>query len=209
MEFEKLFAGAGASSVSDGGTFQRMYGTWLNWTQSRKSDVFVVATTNSVQSIPAPALRRGRFDKIFYVGLPGPKQREEIFTIHLKKRGWDPGKFDINVKALAQATPDRSGSEIEQIVLEGIILKCQEDGFSLDNPIKTDHLMRACKEVETMADLNPDEVKGLLAWAKKRGVMSANKDTNENNLKVASLSKAAYGEQAQPQRVAIVDEEDL
>jgi len=58
-EFEKLFAGASGQNL-DGGTFQRMYGTWLTWTQSRKEDVFVVATTNGVERLPAPALRKGR-----------------------------------------------------------------------------------------------------------------------------------------------------
>ena len=48
---------------TDSGTFQRMYGTWLTWTQSRKEDVFVVATTNSVDRLPPPALRKGRLTK--------------------------------------------------------------------------------------------------------------------------------------------------
>ena len=56
-EFEKLFSGASGQNL-DGGTFQRMYGTWLNWTQSRKEDVFIVATTNGVERLPAPALRK-------------------------------------------------------------------------------------------------------------------------------------------------------
>ena len=173
MEFEKLFAGAN-SSVSDGGTFQRMYGTWLTWTQSRKADVFLVATTNSVQSIPAPAIRKGRFDEIFYVGLPGLKQRAEIFDIHLNKRGWDPEEYEIDLGLLAMKTPNRTGAEIEQIINDGLIRKAKDVGFGKSVPIKNEYFLEAINDVKTMYDLNPDESNGLLKWAKERGVMMAN-----------------------------------
>lgn len=174
-EFEKLFAGANGS-VTDGGTFQRMYGTWLTWTQSKKSDVFVVATTNNIQNIPAPALRKGRFDEVMYVGLPGLSQREEIFSIHLKKRGWDPSEYKLDITTLAQKTPHRTGSEIEQIVIEGLIRKGKELGFGKKFPIQSKHLVAAIDDVKIMAELNPEEAKSLYDWAKSHKVMMANKD---------------------------------
>lgn len=174
-EFEKLFAGAGGG-VTDGGTFQRMYGTWLTWTQSRKSDVFVVATTNSITSIPAPALRKGRFDEVMYVGLPGLKQRKEIFNIHLKKRGWSPEEYDIDLNELARKTPNRTGSEIEQIVIEGLIRKGKDVGFGKKFSVTTQHVLSAINDVKIMAELNPEESKTLLEWAKSHRVMMANKE---------------------------------
>lgn len=210
-EFEKLFAGAGGGGNLDGGTFQRMYGTWLTWTQSRKSDVFVVATTNNITSIPAPALRKGRFDEVMYVGLPGKKQREEIFSIHLKKRGWDPSEFEIDVAQLALKTPNRTGSEIEQIVVEGLIRKAKDVGFGKDKPIKTEHFIKAIDDVKTMAELNPDDSKSLLEWAKSHKVFMANKDENDiksNNVVSGGVSFADRTRQEISRRITI-DENDI
>jgi len=188
-EFEKLFAGAGGG-VTDGGTFQRMYGTWLTWTQSRKSDVFVVATTNSITSIPAPALRKGRFDEVMYVGLPGLKQRKEIFNIHLKKRGWAPEEYGIDLTELASKTPSRTGSEIEQIVIEGLIRKGKDVGFGKKFSVTTQHIAAAINDVKIMAELNPDESKTLLEWAKSHRVMMANKEDDNNNVQAGTTSSA-------------------
>lgn len=204
-EFEKLFAGAGGGGVTDGGTFQRMYGTWLTWTQSRKGDVFVVATTNSVTTIPAPALRKGRFDEVMYVGLPGLKQREEIFSIHLKKRGWSPEEYGIDIPLLAKKTPDRTGSEIEQIVIEGLIRKGKNVGFGKGHAITTKHLVDAIDDVKIMAELNPGEAQGLLDWARSHKVMMANKEDSE------TASRPTLSRQAKPEttRKISLDESEI
>lgn len=205
-EFEKLFAGANGS-VTDGGTFQRMYGTWLTWTQSRKSDVFVVATTNNIQNIPAPALRKGRFDEVMYVGLPGLSQREEIFSIHLKKRGWDPTQYNLDIASLAKKTPNRTGSEIEQIVIEGLIRKGKELGFGKQHPIQTKHLVDAIDDVKIMAELNPDEAKSLYNWAKSRRVMMANREDDETPTVKTVPALSATGKPDTNRKISIDEEE--
>ena len=68
-EIEKAFAAGGAE---DGGTSQRVLGTFLSWLQERRGDVFVVATANDVQRLPAELLRKGRFDETFFVDLSTP-----------------------------------------------------------------------------------------------------------------------------------------
>lgn len=205
-EFEKLFAGA-SGSVTDGGTFQRMYGTWLTWTQSKKSDVFVVATTNNIQNIPAPALRKGRFDEVMYVGLPGLSQREEIFSIHLKKRGWDPTEYNLDTALLAKKTPSRTGSEIEQIVIEGLIRKGKELGFGKKYPIQTKHLVDAIDDVKIMAELNPDEAKSLYTWAKSRRVMMANREDDESPSMKSVQPLSATGKPDTNRKISIDEEE--
>ncbi len=205
-EFEKLFAGA-SGSVTDGGTFQRMYGTWLTWTQSKKSDVFVVATTNNIQNIPAPALRKGRFDEVMYVGLPGLSQREEIFSIHLKKRGWSPTEYNLDTALLAKKTPNRTGSEIEQIVIEGLIRKGKEFGFGKKYPIQTKHLVDAIDDVKIMAELNPDEAKSLYTWAKSRRVMMANREDDESPSMKSVQPLSATGKPDTNRKISIDEEE--
>lgn len=59
-EIEKAFAVGGGD---DDGTSQRVLGTFLSWLQERRGEVFVVATANDVQRLPAELLRKGRFDE--------------------------------------------------------------------------------------------------------------------------------------------------
>ena len=49
----------------------------------KTSPVFVVATANNIDYIPAEILRKGRFDEMFFVNLPTREEREDIFEVHL------------------------------------------------------------------------------------------------------------------------------
>ena len=157
-----------------------MYGTWLTWTQSRKEDVFVVATTNGVDRLPPPALRKGRFSEIFFVDLPSKRERKTIFEIHLAKRGWGVEDFPlIDTMMLADKTTNRTGSEIEQIVIQGLLNKVKRKGFGKSNPLETNDLVEAVASVRTMFELNPGESDNIRSWAKSHNVMFANKQENE------------------------------
>ena len=105
-EIEKAFAAGGDE---DGGTSQRVLGTFLSWLQERHGDVFVVATANDVQRLPPELLRKGRFDETFFVDLPDEAARAGIFSIHLKKRKQELDRFDLPL--LARASDGYSGAE--------------------------------------------------------------------------------------------------
>ena len=80
-------------------------------------------TSSAIDSRNAPpttpeALRKGRFDEIFFVDLPRPEVRREIFALHLKARDLDPAGFDVG--ALADASHGYSGAEIEQAVVAAL-----------------------------------------------------------------------------------------
>ena len=53
--------------------------------------VFIVATSNDIESSPPELIRKGRFDEIFFVDLPDKETRKLIFSIHIKnvKKLWD------------------------------------------------------------------------------------------------------------------------
>jgi hypothetical protein len=125
-EIEKGF-GSGRASDQDGGLSARLFGTLLTWLQEKKHDVFVVATANHLDTLPAELLRKGRFDEIFFVDLPQPDERLEIFRIHLRLRKQDPERFDLD--SLVEWTEAFSGSEIEQVVVSGLYraLHAQKD----------------------------------------------------------------------------------
>ncbi|HEX9419971.1 MAG TPA: AAA family ATPase, partial [Methylomirabilota bacterium] len=81
-EIEKGFASV-VSSDSDGGLSRRILGRLLGWMQEREAPVFMVATCNQITALPPELMRKGRFDEIFFIDLPGLDERRQIFAIHL------------------------------------------------------------------------------------------------------------------------------
>lgn len=126
-EIEKAFAGTG----NDGGSevTMRLLGTFLTWMQEKKSIVFVVATANDAMRLPPELLRRGRFDEIFYVGLPNASERKESFRIHIARRRFkDLQWLEPDIDQLVKRTKNYSGADIEGIVREAVETAfCQGD----------------------------------------------------------------------------------
>ncbi|MFC1678074.1 AAA family ATPase, partial [Planctomycetota bacterium] len=161
-EIEKAFASA-ASRSADGGLSQRMFGTLLTWLQEHEAPVFVVATANDIEALPPELLRKGRFDEIFFVDLPKPKTREQIFAIHLKKRGRDPEKFDLG--QLADTSEGYSGAEIEQAVISAM-----HGAYANKKELDTEQILGALEMSPPLSVTMAESVQSLLAWAKGRCV---------------------------------------
>ena len=148
---------------SDQGTSSRVLGTFLAWMQEKKDSVFVIATANDISRLPPELLRKGRFDEIFFVDLPGEAVREKIFAIHIKKRGRDPGEFDV--ASLAEAARGFSGAEIEQAVVSALYTAFS-NGHELDNAT-------LAKEIEITKPLSvtmAEKIGALRSWATDRAV---------------------------------------
>jgi SpoVK/Ycf46/Vps4 family AAA+-type ATPase len=156
-EIEKALSGLGSSDSSDGGTTARIIGILLTWLNDRKSKNFIVATANDISNLPAPLLRKGRFDEIFFCPFPQGNEREKIFSIHLKKRGQKIDKF--NLKALSNMTENYSGAEIEQIVKESMILS-----FSEKEELSQKYLEKAAKDCIPSYKTYKEEMDMLMDW---------------------------------------------
>jgi SpoVK/Ycf46/Vps4 family AAA+-type ATPase len=112
-EIEKaLSAGDG-----DSGTSRRVLGAFLTWLAEQRARVFIVATANDITALPPEMVRKGRFDEIFFVDLPNESARQEIFTIHCKKRA--VALSEPELKALATRA-DGFSAEIEQAVVSAL-----------------------------------------------------------------------------------------
>ncbi len=156
-EIDKAFAGL--EGRGDGGTTSRVFGTFLTWLAEKTSPVFVVATANNVQALPPELLRKGRFDEIFFVGLPTETEREAIFQVHLSRlRQASLTQFDI--PRLANETPDFSGAEIEQILVEAMHI-----GFSQQREFTTDDILEAASQLVPLARTAQEQIQELQAWA--------------------------------------------
>ncbi|MGB3138299.1 MAG: AAA family ATPase [Nodosilinea sp.] len=156
-EIDKAFAGM--DGRGDSGTASRVFGTFVTWMAEKTSPVFVVATANNIQALPPEVLRRGRFDEIFFVGLPSQSDRQAIFEVHLSRlRPHTLKSFDL--ARLAYETPDFSGAEIEQAIIEAMHL-----GFSQNRDFATDDILTAASEMVPLARTAQEQIEALQAWA--------------------------------------------
>jgi SpoVK/Ycf46/Vps4 family AAA+-type ATPase len=161
-EIEKGFESAGGGTPSgDSGTSARVFATFLTWLQEKTKPVFVIATANSIDRLPPEMLRKGRFDEIFFVDLPSRQEREEIFAIHLSRRGRDPSRFDL--AALGEKSEGLSGAEIEAVTVEGLWRAYPEER-DLAQADLTDALRDTVPLSRTMAE----SIDSLRAWARSR-----------------------------------------
>ncbi len=156
-EIDKAFAGA--TGKGDSGTTSRVFGTFITWLAEKQSPVFVVATANNIQSLPPEMLRKGRFDEIFFVGLPSQEEREAIFQVHLSRlRPHNIKNYDI--KRLAYETPEFSGAEIEQTLIEAMHI-----GFSQNRDFTTDDILEAASQIVPLAKTAQEQIQFLQNWA--------------------------------------------
>jgi SpoVK/Ycf46/Vps4 family AAA+-type ATPase len=161
-EIEKAFASA-ASRSTDGGLSQRMFATILTWMQEHTAPVFLVATANDIEALPPELLRKGRFDEIFFVDLPGEEARRQIFEIHLKKRNREPAEYDLG--ALVAASVGFSGAEIEQAVVSGL-----HQAFADRSELTASHILHALRSSPPLSVTMAERLAALRAWAKGRCV---------------------------------------
>ncbi len=166
-ELEKAFAGLGNAGGGAEVT-TRLFGYFLTWLQEKTSPVFVVATANDITKLPSELMRKGRFDEIFYIGLPKPEERRKILEIHIKKRRpYDYAK--INISNLVNKTEGFSGAD-----LEGVVKDAVEAAFADDRQtLKTEDIERAIKETNSLIELMGDSLKKLIQEYEKRKYKNA------------------------------------
>ena len=73
----------GITSTESGGEQGRIFAFFLTWMQEKTRGLFVAATANRIDLLPAEMIRKGRFDEVFFVDLPLEDEQIEIFKIHL------------------------------------------------------------------------------------------------------------------------------
>ena len=162
-EIEKAFASASAGPESDGGLSKRMFGQLLTWMQDRPEPIFLVATANDISALPPELVRKGRFDEIFFVDLPGSEARKTIFEIHLAKRNRDPAAFDTD--ALAQASEGFSGSEIEQAIMGAMYA-----AFSEKQELQTQDILTEISQTQPLSVFMAEKIDAVRDWALSRCV---------------------------------------
>jgi MoxR-like ATPase len=157
-EIDKGFGFAGSGSGGgDGGTSQRVLASVLTWMAEKTSAVFVVATANGVERLPAELLRKGRFDEIFLLELPSRQERRAILDLQLKRRRPDHA---IPLEVLLDRTEGFSGAELEQTVIEAMHL-----AFGDSRELGEADLIAAASQVVPLSRTAREQLEALRAWA--------------------------------------------
>ena len=163
-EMENSFGYDGNSSGGNNSIFS----TFLTWLQEKPPQVFVVATANRIERLPAEVIRKGRFDQLFFLDLPSDEERRAIFRIHIRSYGGDPDTFNMNL--LSIITKDWSGAEIEQAVKAARIHAFQE-GRMFDEKDITYISARMVPLSRTMEE----QIKHLRQWSQTRATPASKK----------------------------------
>jgi len=152
-----LGVGGGGDGRSDGGTSQRVLASVLTWMAEKTSPVFVVATANAVERLPAELLRKGRFDEIFLLELPSAAERRAILDLQLRRRR---PHHTLPLEVLVDRTEGFSGAELEQTVIEAMHLAFGEGR----EPAEAD-LIAAASQVVPLSRTAREQLEALRRWA--------------------------------------------
>ena len=140
------------------GTNSHVFSSFLTWMQEKPALVFVAATANRIQAIPAEVIRKGRFDQVFFVDLPNDEERKQIFEIYLRRNGADLKDFDLVF--LAAATKGYNGAEIEQAVVSARI-----EAYHEGRTFTIDDITRNTARMVALSKTMEDQMKRIRSWA--------------------------------------------
>lgn len=168
-ELEKAFAGIGGNGGGADVT-TRLFGNFLTWMQEKDNSVFVVATANDITKLPPELMRKGRFDEIFYVGLPNDEEREKIFRIHIAKRRRQDVK-DIKISDFISKTKGFSGADIEGVVKDAVEMAFAEGQSS----VQTQDILDAIRNTHSLSEIMKESIDKMAEEYKKRKFKNASR----------------------------------
>ena len=162
---DEIDKGFGGDARSDGGTSQRVLASLLTWMAEKESAVFVIATANAIDKLPAELLRKGRFDEIFFLDLPNSEERLSILDLHLKKRR---PNYDFPLSTIIDRTEGYSGAELEQAVIEGMHFSFDEKRELMEKD-----LIKAISELVPLSRTAKEQIDFLKKWSSTGRARSA------------------------------------
>jgi len=162
---DEIDKGFGGDARSDGGTSQRVLASLLTWMAEKESAVFVIATANAIDKLPAELLRKGRFDEIFFLDLPNSEERLSILDLHLKKRR---PSYNFPLSTIIDRTDGFSGAELEQAVIEGMHIS-----FSENRELMEKDLIKAVSELVPLSRTAKEQIDLLKKWSSTGRARSA------------------------------------
>jgi transitional endoplasmic reticulum ATPase len=120
-------------------------------------NVICIGATNRPDIIDPAIMRPGRLYPIIKIELPNEEERWEIFKIHSREK---PLGVDIDLKELAQLTPEMGGANIEEICQQASLAAIRENIDAITHPnhnssavpaskLMRKHFIKAIEELKT------------------------------------------------------------
>ncbi len=154
---DEIDKGFGGDARSDGGTSQRVLANVLTWMAEKTSPVFLVATANGVEKLPAELIRKGRFDEIFFLDLPTQEERFSILQLHIHQRR---PNINLALQTVVDRTQGFSGAELEQTVIEAMHL-----AFAERRELQESDLILASAQLVPLSRTAKEQINSLKEWA--------------------------------------------
>ena len=139
-----------------------LLGYMLTWLDNKESACFVVGNLNRIKALPVEVTRIGRFDYVFYVGLPTTSERKHILQLHIKDVTFSKSEWS----EILSETINMSGNE-----LEFLVKKTKRIG-----PISKKNLLLARKEITSLYERDPTSIRNIQNEAKYIAVNASTED---------------------------------
>jgi len=156
----------GITSTESSGEQGRIFAFFLTWMQEKARGLFVGATANRIDLLPAEMLRKGRFDEVFFVDIPTEGEQIEIFRIHLQRRGIDASGFDLS--QLTQFTSGWTGAEIEQCVVSALTR-----ALLAKQTLTEQDLVSTAVKIVPLSRTMKEQINHIRGWAFERAVRAS------------------------------------
>ena len=156
----------GITSTESSGEQGRIFAFFLTWMQEKVRGLFVAATANRIDLLPAEMIRKGLFDEVFFVDLPTVEEQIEIFKIHLNRRGVDASAY--NLAQLAQFTIGWTGAEIEQCVISALTQARLQD-----REVTEQDLIKIAVKIVPLSRTMKEQISHIREWAFERAIRAS------------------------------------
>ena len=155
------------------GVTSKMIGQFLFWLQECKKPVFVIASANSIESLPPELVRKGRFDEIFFVDLPNKNERKELIKLYCKKYlNIELGESFIN--ELVTISDGFASADIEATIRSIAYKLLANKNATLSENLIVSELSK----VVSLSKTNPEKIEKIRKWGSERAVKASKEEIN-------------------------------
>jgi len=125
------------------------------------TNIIIMAATNRPDILDPALLRPGRFDRRVMLDRPDVRGREAILKVHVRGK---PLAADIDLSALARATPGFVGADLENLVNEAAILAARRNRKVIGQSEFEESIERVIAGPERKSRLISDDEKRIVAY---------------------------------------------
>ena len=156
----------GITSTESGGEQGRIFAFFLTWMQEKARGLFVAATANRIDLLPAEMIRKGRFDEVFFVDLPLEDEQIEIFRIHLRA-AWNRCEW-LQPRPINPVHSGWTGAEIEQCVVSAATR-----ALLADRALTEHDLISVAVKLVPLSRTMKEQISQIRGWAFERAVRAS------------------------------------